>query len=125
MPRPLKWGILGASTIILSKDIAKYAFMSGSNFFESDVISNSVFGFSMCTFRTCQFFKAFNGFAILNGILVCNIHLITKYHCLLSNYVKHKIPIANVIIQRDVKYHKTARAKWGHKGCNTKELNVS
>ena len=38
MPRPLKWGILGASTIILSKDIDKYAFMCGSNFYESDVM---------------------------------------------------------------------------------------
>ena len=37
MPRPLKWGILGASTIILSKDIDKYAFMCGSNFYETDV----------------------------------------------------------------------------------------
>ena len=37
MPRPLKWGILGASTIILSKEIDKYAFMCGSNFYESDV----------------------------------------------------------------------------------------
>ena len=37
MPRPLKRGILGASTIILSKDINKYAFMCGSNFYESDV----------------------------------------------------------------------------------------
>ena len=27
MPRPLKQGILGASTIILSKDIDKYAFI--------------------------------------------------------------------------------------------------
>ena len=36
MPRPLKWGILGANTIILSKDIDKYAFMCGSNFYESD-----------------------------------------------------------------------------------------
>ena len=32
MPRPLKRGILGASTIIISKDIAKYAFN------ETDVI---------------------------------------------------------------------------------------
>ena len=38
MPRPLKQGILGASTIILSKDIDKYAFMCGSNFYETDVI---------------------------------------------------------------------------------------
>ena len=37
MPRPLKRGILGASTIILSKDIDKYAFMCGSNFYETDV----------------------------------------------------------------------------------------
>ena len=28
--------ILGASTIILSKDIDKYAFMSGSNYHETD-----------------------------------------------------------------------------------------
>ena len=40
MPRPLKRGILGASTIILSKDIDKYAFMCGSNFYESDVIKS-------------------------------------------------------------------------------------
>ena len=38
MPRPLKWGILGASKIILSKDIDKYAFICGSNFYETDVI---------------------------------------------------------------------------------------
>ena len=38
MSRPLKWGILGASTIILSKDIDEYAFMCGSNFYESDVM---------------------------------------------------------------------------------------
>ena len=37
MPRPLKWGILVANTIILSKDIDKYAFMCGSNFNETDV----------------------------------------------------------------------------------------
>ena len=37
MLRPLKWGILGASTIILSKDIDKYAFMHGLNFYETDV----------------------------------------------------------------------------------------
>ena len=37
MPRPLKWGIRGASTIILSKDIDKYAFMCGSNFYETYV----------------------------------------------------------------------------------------
>ena len=37
IPRPLKRGILGASTIILSKDIDKFAFMCGSNFNETDV----------------------------------------------------------------------------------------
>ena len=37
MPRPLKRGILGASTIILSKDINKYAFMCDSIFYETDV----------------------------------------------------------------------------------------
>ena len=37
MPRPLKWGLLGASTIIQFKDIDNYAFMCGSNFYESDV----------------------------------------------------------------------------------------
>ena len=34
----LQISILGASTIILSKDIDKYAFMCGSNFYETDVI---------------------------------------------------------------------------------------
>ena len=38
MPRPLKRGILGASSIILFKDIDKYAFICGSNFYETDVI---------------------------------------------------------------------------------------
>jgi hypothetical protein len=38
MARPLKRGILGASTIILIKEIDTYAFMCGSNFYESDVI---------------------------------------------------------------------------------------
>ena len=38
MPRPLKQGILGASTIILSKDIDKYAFMCASSFYETDVM---------------------------------------------------------------------------------------
>ena len=37
MPRPLKRGILGASKIILSKDIDKYEFMCGSNFNETDI----------------------------------------------------------------------------------------
>ena len=43
MPRPLKWGILGASTISLSKEIDHYAFMCGSNFTESDVINSYKF----------------------------------------------------------------------------------
>ena len=38
MPRTLKRGILGASLIILFKDIDKYACMCGSNFYETDVI---------------------------------------------------------------------------------------
>ena len=37
MPRPLKRGILGASTIIISKDIDEYAFMCGLSFYETDV----------------------------------------------------------------------------------------
>ena len=37
MPRPLKLGKLGASTIILSKDIDNYAYKCGSNSYESDV----------------------------------------------------------------------------------------
>ena len=37
MPRPLKRGILGPSTTILSKDIDEYAFMCGLNFYETDV----------------------------------------------------------------------------------------
>ena len=41
MPRPLKGGILGASTIILSKDIDKYVFMCGLIFYETDVTTYS------------------------------------------------------------------------------------
>ena len=37
MQRPLKRGTLGASTIILSKNIDNYAYKCGSNFYESDV----------------------------------------------------------------------------------------
>ena len=37
MPRALKRGILGTSTMILSKDIDKYSFMCGLNFYETDV----------------------------------------------------------------------------------------
>ena len=36
-PRHLKRGKLGASSIILAKDIDKNAFMCGSNFYETDV----------------------------------------------------------------------------------------
>ena len=43
MSKTLKWGILGASTIILSKDIDKYAFMCGSNFYESDDNCTSIY----------------------------------------------------------------------------------
>ena len=38
MKRPLKRGILGASTIIISKDIDKYAFMCGSSFYETSSV---------------------------------------------------------------------------------------
>ena len=42
IPRPLKRGILGASTKILSKDIDEYAFMCGLNFYETDVRTKSL-----------------------------------------------------------------------------------
>ena len=42
MPRPLIRGILGASAIILSKDIDKHAFMCGSNFYETDVTQSKL-----------------------------------------------------------------------------------
>jgi hypothetical protein len=42
MQRPLKRGKLCASTKVLSKDIDKYAFMCGSNFFETDVIRHLI-----------------------------------------------------------------------------------
>ena len=38
MPRPSNWGIQGACTILLPKEIVKYSFMCGSNFNETDVI---------------------------------------------------------------------------------------
>jgi hypothetical protein len=50
--KPIKRGILGAITIILSKDIDKYAFVCGSNFFESDVNLQLVRFF--CQAKTCQ-----------------------------------------------------------------------
>ena len=43
MPRHLKRGILSASTKILSKDIDKYAFIWGSNFYETDVSKQLTF----------------------------------------------------------------------------------
>ena len=38
--KPLERGILGASTIILSKDVYKYAFTCGLNFYEPHVTVN-------------------------------------------------------------------------------------
>ena len=44
MPRPLKWCILGASSIILYKNIHNYSLgMCGSNFYETDVTSIVIF----------------------------------------------------------------------------------
>ena len=37
MPGPLKGVVLGAIMIIISKDIDKYAFIYGLNFYETDV----------------------------------------------------------------------------------------
>ena len=52
MPRPLKRGILGASTIILSKDIDKYALKCGSNFYETDVTTKILN--SCCFYIKCK-----------------------------------------------------------------------
>ena len=52
MSRPLKRGILGASTIILSKDIDKYAFMCGLNFYESDVMYSKLQSSNALPFNT-------------------------------------------------------------------------
>ena len=41
-------GILGASTIVLSKDIDKYAFMCSSNFNETDVMNGIIICISQC-----------------------------------------------------------------------------
>ena len=54
MPRPLKRGMIDASTIILSKDMNKYAFMCGSNFYESDVIY-----FYQKIYQSAQYFSRF------------------------------------------------------------------
>ena len=66
MPRPLKWSILGAHTIILSKIFIKSQrqIMWGSNFYESDVTNFMIFDAtesSQCyryqkTFVTFDFF---------------------------------------------------------------------
>ena len=59
MPRPLKPGILGASTIILSKDIDKYASMCGSNFYESDVRTKMTYKNDRFLKLKVRFFKKY------------------------------------------------------------------
>ena len=54
MPRPLKRKILGASTIILSKDIDKYTSMCGSNFYETDINKLEQLEFKLLGFRNMQ-----------------------------------------------------------------------
>ena len=67
MPRPLKRGILGARTIILFIDIDKYAFMCGSNFYESDV-------------KSCEHKTVF--------ILICNLTKRVNQHCRALEFLK-------------------------------------
>ena len=54
MPRPLKRKILGASTIILSKDIDKYTSMCGLNFYEPDINKLEQLEFKLLGFRNMQ-----------------------------------------------------------------------
>ena len=62
----LKRGILGASTIILSKDIDKYAFMCGSNFYETDIINSGI-----CTLN----------YVLCNLLVVCLMKQCTIKSC--------------------------------------------
>ena len=56
--RPLKRGMLGASTVILFKDIGNYAFMCGSNFYETEVtIWRNIDAFPRCSEMTSTRFK--------------------------------------------------------------------
>ena len=54
MPRPLKRKILGASTIILSKDIDKYTSMCGLNFYEPDINKLEQLEFKYWDLETCR-----------------------------------------------------------------------
>ena len=54
MPRPLKQGILGASKLILSKDIDKYTCRCGSNFYETDINKLEQLEFKLLGFRNMQ-----------------------------------------------------------------------
>ena len=66
MPRPLKRGILGASTIILSKDMDKYAFVCGSNFYETDVIDRRSLFLTVHLKPSCRWYRL-----QINIIMVC------------------------------------------------------
>ena len=61
MPRPLKQGILGASTIILSKDIDKYVFICDLNFDETDVF------FLLCIYFFCTDLSHFDNLGRLKS----------------------------------------------------------
>ena len=47
----MKWGILGAGIIILSKVIDEYAFIYGSNFYETDVTRSNVWPLKRVLFQ--------------------------------------------------------------------------
>ena len=59
----MKWGILGAGIIMLSKVIDEYAFIYGSNFYETDVTRSNVwplkkeFYFRLTITKVCTEFK--------------------------------------------------------------------
>ena len=64
MPRPLKRGKLGASSIILAKDIDKNSVMCGSNFYETNVtftliVSEIILKLVHCVYQNDVFFFHF------------------------------------------------------------------
>ena len=68
MPRPVKWGMLGASTITLSKDIDKCASMCGSNFYETDVNITNI--------------ECFDLFAVMSRMIIRLEHQTQDWYCI-------------------------------------------
>ena len=120
MPRPLRWGILGTSTIILFKDIDKYAFMCGSVFYESDVRLYSVGKYYSTPANVCWHWpwksdKPFN----INQFLLSSTIFFSR-HCFfrrLHHYFQFFILVYKVLFQFPVMIPSTFIVQGGQITC--------